>query len=300
MTAVERGDMICNCVCVCVFRFPCNVWKHARTHMIYVCVRFCECVSMSSEHVFTVKSRHVQPHKELIGFSLFFNRDFLVKIEEKKKCFRCFWSILIACAASVTPWPWIHTQTHTHIVPPSFSWMNLLLELVGNWSAIPCGRRLTLFVMFNDLVSLWQDMMSLYKRNKELWLFDSSFPQWTLHNDVYTNEHTCRSWTSNSRLQLGSKSIWLSSKKTPPEPCTVFTVCCTWVISKGRLSVIFCCSFIPHYPKPHRGWSCVTDIPHCNYTSGFQILFVPISIFKFISELSFCFTWKSCLSTGLP
>lgn len=140
------------------------------------------------------------------------------KLRKKKKCFRCFWSILIACAASVTPWPWIHTQTHTHIVPPSFSWMNLLLELVGNWSAIPCGRRLTLFVMFNDLVSLWQDMMSLYKRNKELWLFDSSFPQWTLHNDVYTNEHTCRFWTSNSRLQLGSKSIWFSSKKPLQNP----------------------------------------------------------------------------------
>lgn len=32
--------------------------------------------------------------------------------------------------------------------------------------------------------------------------------------------------------------------------------------------------------SPTEGKSCVTDIPHCNYTSGFQILFVPISIFK--------------------
>lgn len=41
------------------------------------------------------------------------------------------------------------------------------------------------------------------------------------------------------------------------------------------------CCFLPHYSEPRRGQSCVTDIPHCNYTSGFQILFVPISIFKF-------------------
>lgn len=35
-------------------------------------VLFCKCVSVSFEHVFTVKARHVQPHKELIGFNLFF------------------------------------------------------------------------------------------------------------------------------------------------------------------------------------------------------------------------------------
>lgn len=204
------------------------------TYDLCVCARFCECVSMSSDHVFTVKSRHVQPHKELIGFSLFFSTEISwSKLRRKKKCFRCFWSILIACAASVTPWPRIHTQTHTHIVPQSFSWMNLLLELVGNWSAIPCGWQLTLFVMFNDLVSLWQDMMSLYKRNKELWLFDSSFPQWTFHNDVYANEHTCRSWTSNSRLQLGSKSIWLSSKNP-----------------SRTLHCIYCLLYLSHFQRP--------------------------------------------------
>lgn len=52
------------------------------------------------------------------------------------------------------------------------------------------------------------------------------------------------------------------------------------------------CCFLPHYSEPHRGQSCVTDIPHCNYTSGFQILFVPISIFK-LPPPPLHRTWKS-------
>lgn len=47
---------------VYVFSFSENMQAHS------VC--FCKCLSVSFEHVFTVKSLHVQPHKELIGFSL--------------------------------------------------------------------------------------------------------------------------------------------------------------------------------------------------------------------------------------
>lgn len=134
---------------------------------------------MSFEHVFTVKAWHVQPHKESIGFDIiFFNGDFLVKIA---KCFRCFWSILIEGAASDTPCP---EYTHSHTLTLSlsvFSWINLSLEAVGNWTGVPGRWRLTPFVMFKDLISLWQDMMSLDKRNEELWLFDFSFPHWTFY-----------------------------------------------------------------------------------------------------------------------
>lgn len=77
-------------------------------------------------------------------------------------------------------------------------------------------------------------------------------------------------------------------------PCTA--LCCIYSlpylshfqnpsITEGPLFFLSC-RFLPHYSEPHRGQSCVTDIPHCNYTSGFQILFVPISIFKFFFPIA--------------
>lgn len=77
-------------------------------------------------------------------------------------------------------------------------------------------------------------------------------------------------------------------------PCTA--LCCIYSlpylshfqnpsITEGPL-FFFSCRFLPHYSEPHRGQSCVTDIPHCNYTSGFQILFVPVSIFKFFFPIA--------------
>ena len=84
MSAVGRGDMICDGVSVFSVLYVCMLTCQ---HTYDVCVCLCKCVSMSSEPVFTVKAWHVQPHKELIGSNLSFNRDFLVEIE---KCFRCF------------------------------------------------------------------------------------------------------------------------------------------------------------------------------------------------------------------
>ncbi len=91
-----------------------------------------------------------------------------------------------------------------------------------------------------------------------------------------------------------------TSDTPPPNPVLYLLFVVPESFPEAVYLSYFCWSFIPHFPEPHRGWSCVTDIPHCNYTFGFQILFVPVSIFKLFSKFSLCRTWKSCLSMGLP
>ena len=46
------------------------LYVNMQAHIVHVCV--CAFVTMSFEHVFTVKAWHVHPHKDSIGFIFFF------------------------------------------------------------------------------------------------------------------------------------------------------------------------------------------------------------------------------------
>lgn len=103
--------------------------KRTCKHTVYVCACFCKCLSVSFEHVFTVKSLHVQPHKELIGFSLV---SCLTEISwsKLKSVFFTLIKKVYECVASdpCDPWP---LNTHTQILKLSVSVIFLTESVIG-------------------------------------------------------------------------------------------------------------------------------------------------------------------------